>query len=76
MSRLAERRQRLDALLLACRSLWHAQPFRELRPAWCETWPALTDELLALPDATVVALNDDCEAALAYLARHLQELAE
>jgi len=76
LSRLAERRQRLDALLLACRSLWHAQPFRELRPAWCETWPVLTDELLALPDATVVALNDDCEAALAYLARHLQELAE
>lgn len=76
MSRLAERRQRLETLLLACRPLWHAQPFREVRPAWCETRPALTDELLALPDATVVALNDDSETALAYLARHLPELAE
>lgn len=76
MSRLTERRQPLEALLLACRPLWHEQPFRVSRPAWCETWPALADELLALPDAAVTALNDDCDSALACLTRYLPPLAE
>lgn len=74
--RLGERQRRLDALLLALRPLWHPQPFRELRPAWCEQWPALAAELLALPEAQVARLNDDGSAALALLARHLPEIGE
>ena len=30
---LVQRQQRLDGLLAAFQPLWHAQPFRELRPA-------------------------------------------
>ena len=76
MSSLSERRQRLAAVLQAFHPLWHAQPFRELRPAWCTEQPALAANLLALPDDAVNALNDDSDAALALLARHLPELAE
>lgn len=74
--RLAERQRQLDALLLALRHLWQPQPFRELRPAWCEQWPALATELLALPESEVAFLNDDSGAALRLLARHLPEVAE
>lgn len=68
---LVARQHELDAALLAFRELWHPQPFREIRPGWCERWPALADELLALPDDAVAHLNDDRPAALAMLARHL-----
>lgn len=73
--RLSERQRQLDTRLLAFRQLWHPQPFREIRPAWCEQWPALLDELLALPDTEAVRLNDDGTAALALLARHLPDVA-
>lgn len=73
---LADRRRRLDGLLQFFHPLWHAQPFREARPAWCEQWPALAAELLVLPDDAVVLLNDDSAAALALLAKHLPEVAE
>lgn len=71
----AQRQQALDTCLLAFHPLWHPQPFRELRPAWCEQWPALAAELLALPETQVQQLNDDSAAALALLARHLPEVA-
>lgn len=74
--RHADRQRQLDALLLAFRPLWHPQPFRELRPDWCERWPALTAELLALPEERVVQVNDDGNAALGLLARYLPEVAE
>lgn len=64
----------LDTGLLAFRDLWHPQPFREIRPDWCERWPALTDELLALPENSVARLNDDFSIALSLLARHLPEV--
>ena len=74
--RLRARQQQLDALLPRFQALWHPQPFRELRPAWCERWPALTAALLALDDDAASALNADSLAALATLARHLPEVAE
>lgn len=73
--RLEARRRGLDEALAAFRHLWHPQPFREVRPAWCEGLPELAGELLALPDEAVDRLNDDAEAALAWLARHLPEAA-
>jgi len=72
----AARQRALDAALLAFRELWQPQPFREIRPAWCEKWPALADQLLALPEDAVARLNDDGSAALALLARHLPAVAE
>ena len=73
--RLLDRQRQLDALLLQFHALWHPQPFREIRPAWCRQWPVLADELLALSDTEVVRLNDDGAAALALLARHLPDVA-
>lgn len=70
-----ERQRQLDLLLHAARDLWHPQPFRDPRPAWCAQWPALASELLALSDADAERLNDDAEAALALLAGHTPELA-
>lgn len=74
--RLAERQRELDAALLAFRDLWHPQPFREIRPLWCERWPALVDELLSLPEADVLPLNDDITGALVMLARHIPAVAD
>lgn len=71
-----ERLGRLDALLPEFRGLWHPQPFREPRPAWCAALPELAGELLALDDATAEGLNDDAPAALALLARYRPEVAE
>lgn len=72
---LVERQRQLDQALLAFRSLWHPQPFRELRPGWCEDWPALHHELMALPEAAVGQLNDDGAQALALVARHVPDVA-
>lgn len=72
--RAAERRQQLDTALLAFRDLWHPQPFREARPAWCECWPALTAALLALSDADAAHLNDDVPDALRWLAGYLPDI--
>lgn len=73
---LQERRQRLEALLLACRDLWHPQPFREPELPWFEHFPALAAELRSLDDDAVRRLNDDCDAAAALLARHVEPAGE
>lgn len=72
--RAAAHRRQLDTALLAWRELWHPQPFREARPAWCAQWPALTAALLALDDAEATHLNDDAPAALRWLAGYLPEV--
>ena len=72
---LVQRQRRLDEVLAAFRPLWHAQPFREIRPGWCTQWPALTAELLALGDEEQARLADDGEAAANFIARHIGELA-
>lgn len=69
--KLVERQQGLDAELFSFHDLWHPQPFREPRPQWCERWPSLFDELMGLPETDIARLNDDSEAALALLARHI-----
>jgi hypothetical protein len=72
--RAAEQRRQLDTALLAWRDLWHPQPFRQARPAWCTRWPALTVALLALDDAEAAHLNDDALAALRWLATYVPEV--
>lgn len=72
--RAAERRRQLDTALLAWHTLWHPQPFRETRPAWCDRWPALTAALLALSDAEAANLNDNVPDALRWLAGYLPEI--
>ncbi len=72
----AQHQQALESLLLAFHSLWHPQPFCELRPAWCDRWPALAADLLALSETSAQQLNDHCPEALHWLARYFPELAE
>ena len=72
---LAARQPALDRVLSECRPLWHAQPFREIRPDWCRRWPSLAYDLLALDDGEQARLADDGEAAAALVARHVPELA-
>jgi len=74
--KLAERQRQLDSLLPVFRDLWHPQPFRESRPAWCEQWPVLTAELLELPDDVLSRLADDDAVARRWLTRRLPQLAE
>ena len=70
-----ERQQALDAALLDFHDLWHPQPFREARPPWCERWPLLLNELMALPEADIAQLSNDGAAALALVARHIPAVA-
>jgi hypothetical protein len=72
---LAARQHALDRVLSEYRPLWHAQPFREIRPGWCRRWPALTADLLALDDDEQARLAYDGEAAAALVARHLPAVA-
>lgn len=74
--RPGERQRQLDELLAAFRDLWHPQPFRDIRPAWCDRWPALAAEVLALPDTLAEQLNNDSTAALELVARHVPEVAD
>ena len=71
----ALRQGTLGEALAACRPLWHAQPFREIRPAWSEAHPALAAELLALDDGAAEHLNGDGAAARSLVARHLPQVA-
>lgn len=68
------RRRALAQALRDTRWLWHPQPFRELRPGWCDKAPALTQALLALDEAGWTALHADHALALNWLAGYLPEL--
>jgi hypothetical protein len=74
--KLLARQQQLDALLPVFHELWHPQPFREIRPVWCERWPALTAALLALSDDEASELNRNEAGAIALLAKYLPTVAE
>lgn len=71
---LSERQRALEELLLAQRSLWHPQPFRELRPVWVDALPGLADTLISLDDDETEWLADDDIAARALLGKHLAGL--
>lgn len=72
----ARRRAALERWLLDLAPVWMPSPFREARPAWCDTHPALAAALLALDDTTLAALNADDDAARAFLIPHLPQLTE
>ena len=72
--RLELRQRGLDQKLHGTHSLWHPQPFRDARPAWCDEHPVLAGELLALADTEVETLNNEGDAARVFLTRYLPEL--
>lgn len=67
------RHRQLGALLSAHHHLWHPQPFREARPAWCGDWPELAAALLALDDDAVEFLSSDEAAGLNHVAAYVPE---
>ncbi len=73
---LAAHQSALDSLLQSTHALWHPQPFREIRPVWCDDYPALTAQLLALDDPSAEHLNHDGQAAHALLAQHFPACAD
>lgn len=72
--RLDQRQRQLGALLAEHHRLWHPQPFRDARPAWCEGLPDLATALLALDDDATEHLASDGDAGLAFVAAYLPEL--
>lgn len=73
---LGTRLRQLDAVLLACHDLWHPQPFRDPVLSWMSAYPALHAALQDLDETEVEHLNDDCGAALTFLATHVPMVAE
>jgi hypothetical protein len=71
----AERKSRLEALLLDFQPLWRPQPFKEETPAWCAHHPALTDALLNLDDEAVDRLGADNAALIGLISQFVPELA-
>lgn len=72
----AERKARLEALLLGFQALWRPQPFKVETPDWCADHPALAAELLGLDDAAVNALSADNQGLIALLGRFVPALSE
>ncbi len=68
--------QRLDQLLSGYQWLWQPPPFKQLRPAWCERLPVLTEQLLRLSDDELAVMQGDQRALLALLLPYLPELSE
>ncbi len=73
---LETRYSQLDALLADHASLWHPQPFKEPKPAWCEAKPALAALLLALPDDAVVSMGSDNRALTELIGACMPALAD
>lgn len=57
----------LDAGLAEHEWLWRPQPYKQARPAWCETLQELTTALLGLSDTQLAALSDDGTALMSWL---------
>lgn len=57
----------LEEVLLETRSLWQAQPFKQLRPQWCQDHPQLTEALRSLSDEELAGLRGDDRHLYAWL---------
>ncbi|MDH5546420.1 MAG: SAM-dependent methyltransferase [Gammaproteobacteria bacterium] len=66
----------LDDFLIRHAELWRPQPYREMRPVWCEYYPDLSAYLLGLDDDTLTRLGQDSTALLSQVTRYIPELAK
>lgn len=72
----AERKARLEALLLDHAPLWRPQPFKDPNPAWMAIHPALARQALALDGAVVERLAADNAALVRWIAGEIPALSE
>ncbi len=68
--------QRLDQQLREYEWLWRPQPFKEVRPVWCQRVPALAEALLALSDEQHTLLTQDNVALFTLLETHIPGISE
>lgn len=73
---IQQRLGRLDNLLRQTTWLWRPQPFKVLRPDWCEHLPQLSGQLLQLSDQQLQKLGGDTPALLELLRSHIPELVQ
>lgn len=69
-----DRLAQLDTFLSNTRSLWQPQPFKQVRPAWCDLYPQLTEALLTLDADQLRLYSDSPESFLPWLVEQLPEL--
>lgn len=67
---LAQRLGALNELLQQLAALWRPQPFKQRRPPWCVTYPALDGALLALSEVELAELRGDDRRLWRWLARY------
>lgn len=65
----------LQSLLARHESMWRPAPFHVPRPAWCASWPALAEAVLALDDERVERFSADPGACAAWLGPQLPAIA-
>ncbi|MBD3610630.1 MAG: methyltransferase [Gammaproteobacteria bacterium] len=63
----------LEAVLIKLSPLWRPQPYKQERPEWCESHPAMTAALLSLTDAQHHALRQDDVALCRWLSNWIEE---
>lgn len=75
-SMIADRLARLDDLLETHAALWRPQAYKLESMAWCERYPQLAQDLLALPDHDVDVLMADHGALIDFVARAVPGIRE
>ncbi len=71
----AERRQRLEARLLAAQALWRPQPFKQETPAWAARHAAFAERLMRLEEGEVERIEADPAALIGLVSGPWPELA-
>lgn len=66
--------QALDCFLFDHRHLWQPEPFKTVRPAWCETEPQLTQALLDLDEGSLELYEADSEALITLISTYIPSL--
>ncbi|MEH6576043.1 MAG: methyltransferase [Amphritea sp.] len=72
--RWRDRFQQLDKLLMDTQPLWRPQPFKEVRPQWCQQYPQLTSDLLQINDKDLARLQSSTHDLQQLLGSYLPEL--
>ncbi|MEN8169317.1 MAG: methyltransferase [Pseudomonadota bacterium] len=73
---IEQRLVKLDRLMVQCEWLWRPQPYKQVRPAWCEQLPELCVSLLGLSDQQLADFSGDGAALNLMLSEHISELSQ
>ncbi|MBQ0783656.1 MAG: methyltransferase [Amphritea sp.] len=71
-----QRLHQLDQQLSATAELWRPQPFKQQRPAWCQSYPQLTQALLDLDDQQLQRFSHNPDALVEWIGHYLPQVAQ